>query len=123
MCASTPTLDAQLFDFGTSAPITAAQLPRHQTGDDFPGSPYLVRESRFIALSRALRHLSPQALDSQVARAGAYLAAGLLDCTVDEDTEALRRQRTYWRCIKQAVGAPPSSVCRLEIAPIDQVLA
>ncbi|WP_158811221.1 hypothetical protein [Beijerinckia sp. L45] len=126
MFVSSHALDAQLFDFGTAAPITPDALPRAAAGDDDFASPYLRREARFIALARALRYLSTGALQNTAARAGAYLAAGFADCTFDEDAEAQRRQLTYWHHIRPSIvgsSAPLGAVLRLDFAPVDQVLA
>ena len=73
-------------------------------------SPFLVREARLVALSRALRGLTLDTLDLPAHRAGAYARAALDDVAPEEDAEARRRRRLYWRHMRpgsRPERAPP----------------
>ena len=63
-------------------------------------SPYLIRETRLVALGRALARAPDRSLSDQSARRLAYVAAGLVPPSDDDDAEALRRVR-----LKRAVDA------------------
>ena len=70
-------------------------------------SHYLVREAHLIALARALRSLSDEALDDALNRARAYARDGIVAWSGVDDAEALRRVRVYWRRVALAAARGP----------------